>query len=197
MVKIVWLSEVDGDSTHKAEPGDSTLPRGGRLSFSGSLTIILSTNVIISSSIISCSITAKKTNLTQACVKRSLAKRLKAMTRSMMTVVMLMRSKDCDHGIVDDHKDHDDHDTDEGLDASSNGEPRWRWKRTFASPFNSLGDHWVMIYLNYHGLRTMLIFIIVHLNKMSNFISWYVAGFLRKVTTVSPLRKRERLFRSI
>ena len=30
------MSEVVGDSTHKAEPGDSALPRGGGLPFSGS-----------------------------------------------------------------------------------------------------------------------------------------------------------------
>ena len=42
---------------------------------------------------------------------------------------------------LDDHKDQDDHDADEGLDASSNGGQRRGWKRTFASPFNSIGDH--------------------------------------------------------
>ena len=41
----------------------------------------------------------------------------------------------------DDHKGHDDHDADEGLDASSNGGTRRGWKRTFASPLNSIGDH--------------------------------------------------------
>ena len=67
---------------------------------------------------------------------------------------------------LDDHKGHDDHDTDEGLDASSNGGTRRGWKRTFASPLNSIGDH----YMNYYRFSTVMIFIVVHLNKKTNFI---------------------------